>query len=210
MKNYKKSSSLIILCVALVTMCASILLPMVNAWFTAGSGKNITLVAHIANININIYQVTSQGSTLINPEEPTYIDLTNEGDNLEIIPDTSYSLTLRIQNDDTGTSSFSQLRYKVEFFASTPSGDQEITGAISGFTAPSGGNNGFVYVSSDGYYYYRSSSGANQVFESGAGVSTPLYIMTTFSFPYSSFVDSSGNSLFNGNNLKIVVTVDTY
>lgn len=206
MKNRYKSNSIITL--ALILICASIFVPILStfAWFTSGEGKSIVLVAHIADINLNLYQVSSSGEeTHIESDTPTYIDLSNGGENLEILPDEEYALHLILKNEDVGTSSVN-VRFKIELYSSSAQGDVLLNTEIIGYTTPTASTSGFTYSDTDGYYFYSTSSGDDAVLNSGAVVN----IITGFVIPYSSFIDESGEPLFNGNNLKIVVNIETY
>ncbi len=206
LKNRYKSNSILIL--ALILICACVFVPMmvVQAWFTAGEGKSIEIVAHIADINIKLYQVDDQNNeTNIESDTPTYIDLTNGGENLEILPDEQYSLHLVLKNEDVGATSV-KLRFSIEFYISTSDGDQLINSEIIGYTNPTNDSNGFIYSNTDNYYVYSSLDGNEQTFPSGSQVD----IITGFTIPYNSFIDSNGEPILNGNNLKIVVSVETY
>ena len=112
-------------------------------------------------------------------------------------------LKLLLKNEDLG-SSFG-VRYKVTFYAATASGKVELSSSISGMTAPTSSSNGFVFNSTDGYYYYQNSTGANAMFEpatsSGA---TSKYLMTGFSINY----DSTMQNLLGGNSIYMELVVE--
>ena len=113
-------------------------------------------------------------------------------------------LKLLLKNEDLG-SSFG-VRYKVTFYAATASGKVELSSSISGMTAPTSSSNGFVFNSTDGYYYYQNSTGANVVFEpatsSGA---TSKYLMTGFSINYT----NATKTLLGGNSIYMEISIES-
>ena len=113
-------------------------------------------------------------------------------------------LKLLLKNEDLG-SSFG-VRYKVTFYAATASGKVELSSSISGMTAPTSSSNGFVFNSTDGYYYYQNNSGANVVFEpatsSGA---TSKYLMTGFSINYT----NATKTLLGGNSIYMEISIES-
>ncbi len=128
---------------------------------------------------------------------------TNKTNNKVDVENTN-SLKLLLKNEDLG-SSFG-VRYKVTFYAATASGKVELSSSISGMTAPTSSNNGFVFNSTDGYYYYQNSAGKNVVFEpatsSGA---TSKYLMTGFSINYT----NATKTLLGGNAIYMEISVES-
>lgn len=214
MKKLQKNSQLYILSVMTVLIILSLaVVGITNSWFTSGENKKIEMVINIGQIDIGVYQVKSDGSeVLINTNQanqssssPSYVDLTDETNSREIIPDQNYTLNLILKNNDEGNQSL-YLRYKIELYACNNGEDILLHPTISGFTVPSAGANGFVYDETDGYYYYRNSAGENQTYNSMADDS----IIGTFSIPYSDFAFTDNYSTINGNNLKLVLTVEGF
>ena len=113
-------------------------------------------------------------------------------------------LKLLLKNEDLG-SSFG-VRYKVTFYAATASGKVELSSSISGMTAPTSSSNGFVFNSTDGYYYYQNNTGANAMFEpatsSGA---TSKYLMTGFSINYT----NATKTLLGGNSIYMEISIES-
>lgn len=113
-------------------------------------------------------------------------------------------LKLLLKNEDLG-SSFG-VRYKVTFYAATANGKVELSSSISGMTAPTSSSNGFVFNSTDGYYYYQNNTGANAMFEpatsSGA---TSKYLMTGFSINYT----NATKTLLGGNSIYMEISVES-
>ena len=193
-------------CVILICLLMPIL--TTNAWFTAGENQQIQIVINIENINLNVYQKlngdTGEGVLIKTFDEndgsgeKSYIDLTDgSGTGVrEILPNQNYSLNLTLKNEDTGSASV-YVRYKIVMFVNGLT-DTAIQLNISGQTAPNGTTAGFE-LNSDGYYYYRNSVG-NQQYASQAN----LNMLTSFSIPYSEFV----NNDINADIVKLVVTVE--
>ena len=112
-------------------------------------------------------------------------------------------LKLLLKNEDLG-SSFG-IRYKVNFYATTLNGKVLLTSSIAGMTAPTSSTNGFVYNSTDGYYYYQNSSGQNVVFESATSSAvTSKYLMQSFSIDFSSV-----SNLLGGNSVYMEILVES-
>lgn len=177
-----------------------------NSWFTQGENKKINLIINISNIKIVVYQQEETEKRKIVPYDdktgdPSYVNLGN----IEILPDQNYNLTLTIKNEDTGASSV-YLKYKLQFYISGYETDTPLDVNITGFDTPSSTKAGFVYNSADGYYYYRGTDGTNQKFASN----TEATIITNFSIPYSSFVDENLNPVYNGEIIKLVLTVEGF
>ena len=193
---------------------ACLLFPILktNAWFTSGDNQQVQIILEISNINLQVYQKLSGESgegTLIKTyeendeeQEKSYINLTDSSNNAvrEILPNTEYSLNLTLKNADTGSASVF-VRYKIEMFINGET-DTLIDLNIIGASAPNGATAGFE-LDSDGYYYYRNSSG-NQRYQSQAN----LNMLTAFSIPYSEFIDITNN--INADSVKLVVTIEGF
>lgn len=193
---------------------ACLLFPILktNAWFTSGDNQQVQIILDISNINLQVYQKLSGESgegTLIKTyeendeeQEKSYINLTDSSNNVvrEILPNTEYSLNLTLKNADTGSASVF-VRYKIEMFINGET-DTLIDLNIIGASAPNGATAGFK-LDSDGYYYYRNSSG-NQRYPSQAN----LNMLTAFSIPYSEFIDITNN--INADSVKLVVTIEGF
>lgn len=193
---------------------ACLLFPILktNAWFTSGDNQQVQIILQISNINLQVYQKLSGESgegTLIKTyeendeeQEKSYINLTDSSNNVvrEILPNTEYSLNLTLKNADTGSASVF-VRYKIEMFINGET-DTLIDLNIIGASAPNGATAGFE-LDSDGYYYYRNSSG-NQRYPSQAN----LNMLTAFSIPYSEFIDITNN--INADSVKLVVTIEGF
>ena len=130
-------------------------------------------------------------------------DTTNKTNNKVDVENTN-SLKLLLKNEDLG-SSFG-VKYKVTFYAATASGKVELSSSISGMTAQTSSSNGFVFNSTDGYYYYQNSAGTNVVFEpatsSGA---TSKYLMTGYSINYT----NATKNLLGGNAIYMEISVES-
>lgn len=193
---------------------ACLLFPILktNAWFTSGDNQQVQIILEISNINLQVYQKLSGESgegTLIKTyeendeeQEKSYINLTDSSNNAvrEILPNTEYSLNLTLKNADTGSASVF-VRYKIEMFINGET-DTLIDLNIIGASAPNGATAGFE-LDSDGYYYYRNSSG-NQRYPSQAN----LNMLTAFSIPYSEFIDITND--INADSVKLVVTIEGF
>lgn len=193
---------------------ACLLFPILktNAWFTSGDNQQVQIILQISNINLQVYQKLSGESgegTLIKTyeendeeQEKSYINLTDSSNNVvrEILPNTEYSLNLTLKNADTGSASVF-VRYKIEMFINGET-DTLIDLNIIGASAPNGATAGFE-LDSDGYYYYRNSSG-NQRYPSQAN----LNMLTALSIPYSEFIDITNN--INADSVKLVVTIEGF
>ena len=108
-----------------------------------------------------------------------------------------------LKNEDLG-SSFG-IRYKVNFYATTLNGKVLLTSSIAGMTVPTSSTNGFVYNSTDGYYYYQNSSGQNMVFEPATSSAvTSRYLMQSFSIDFSSV-----SNLLGGNSIYMEILVES-
>ena len=193
---------------------ACLLFPILktNAWFTSGDNQQVQIILEISNINLQVYQKLpgeSGEGTLIKTyeendeeQEKSYINLTDSSNNAvrEILPNTEYSLNLTLKNADTGSASVF-VRYKIEMFINGET-DTLIDLNIIGASAPNGATAGFE-LDSDGYYYYRNSSG-NQRYPSQAN----LNMLTAFSIPYSEFIDITND--INADSVKLVVTIEGF
>lgn len=193
---------------------ACLLFPILktNAWFTSGDNQQVQIILQISNINLQVYQKLpgeSGEGTLIKTyeendeeQEKSYINLTDSSNNVvrEILPNTEYSLNLTLKNADTGSASVF-VRYKIEMFINGET-DTLIDLNIIGASAPNGATAGFE-LDSDGYYYYRNSSG-NQRYPSQAN----LNMLTAFSIPYSEFIDITND--INADSVKLVVTIEGF
>ena len=214
MKKSYKSRNLIIWIISSFIILACLLFPILktNAWFTSGDNQQVQIILEISNINLQVYQKLSGESgegTLIKTyeendeeQEKSYINLTDSSNNVvrEILPNTDYSLNLTLKNADTGSASVF-VRYKIEMFINGET-DTLIDLNIIGASAPNGATAGFE-LDSDGYYYYRNSSG-NQRYPSQAN----LNMLTAFSIPYSEFIDITNN--INADSVKLVVTIEGF
>ena len=214
MKKSYKSRNLIMWIISSFIILACLLFPILktNAWFTSGDNQQVQIILQISNINLQVYQKLSGESgegTLIKTyeendeeQEKSYINLTDSSNNAvrEILPNTDYSLNLTLKNADTGSASVF-VRYKIEMFINGET-DTLIDLNIIGASAPNGATAGFE-LDSDGYYYYRNSSG-NQRYPSQAN----LNMLTAFSIPYSEFIDITNN--INADSVKLVVTIEGF
>lgn len=214
MKKSYKSRNLIMWIISSFIILACLLFPILktNAWFTSGDNQQVQIILEISNINLQVYQKLSGESgegTLIKTyeendkeQEKSYINLTDSSNNAvrEILPNTEYSLNLTLKNADTGSASVF-VRYKIEMFINGET-DTLIDLNIIGASAPNGATAGFE-LDSDGYYYYRNSSG-NQRYPSQAN----LNMLTAFSIPYSEFIDITNN--INADSVKLVVTIEGF
>lgn len=214
MKKSYKSRNLIIWIISSFIILACLLFPILktNAWFTSGDNQQVQIILEISNINLQVYQKLSGESgegTLIKTyeendeeQEKSYINLTDSSNNVvrEILPNTEYSLNLTLKNADTGSASVF-VRYKIEMFINGET-DTLIDLNIIGASAPNGATAGFE-LDTDGYYYYRNSSG-NQRYPSQAN----LNMLTAFSIPYSEFIDITNN--INADSVKLVVTIEGF
>ena len=130
-------------------------------------------------------------------------DTTNKTNNKVDVENTN-SLKLLLKNEDLG-SSFG-VRYKVTFYAATANDKVELSSSISGMSVPTSSSNGFVFNSTDGYYYYQNSAGTNVVFEpatsSGA---TSKYLMTGFSINYTNAI----STLLGGNAIYMEISIES-
>ena len=214
MKKSYKSRNLIMWIISSFIILACLLFPILktNAWFTSGDNQQVQIILQISNINLQVYQKLSGESgegTLIKTyeendeeQETSYINLTDSSNNAvrEILPNTEYSLNLTLKNADTGSASVF-VRYKIEMFINGET-DTLIDLNIIGASAPNGATAGFE-LDSDGYYYYRNSSG-NQRYPSQAN----LNMLTAFSIPYSEFIDITND--INADSVKLVVTIEGF
>ena len=214
MKKSYKSRNLIMWIISSFIILACLLFPILktNAWFTSGDNQQVQIILEISNINLQVYQKLSGESgegTLIKTyeendeeQEKSYINLTDSSNNVvrEILPNTEYSLNLTLKNADTGSASVF-VRYKIEMFINGET-DTLIDLNIIGASAPNGATAGFE-LDSDGYYYYRNSSG-NQRYPSQAN----LNMLTAFSIPYSEFIDITND--INADSVKLVVTIEGF
>ena len=214
MKKSYKSRNLIMWIISSFIILACLLFPILktNAWFTSGDNQQVQIILEISNINLQVYQKLQGESgegTLIKTyeendeeQEKSYINLTDSSNNVvrEILPNTEYSLNLTLKNADTGSASVF-VRYKIEMFINGET-DTLIDLNIIGASAPNGATAGFE-LDSDGYYYYRNSSG-NQRYPSQAN----LNMLTAFSIPYSEFIDITND--INADSVKLVVTIEGF
>ena len=130
-------------------------------------------------------------------------DTTNKTNNKVDVENTN-NVKLLLKNEDLG-SSFG-VRYKVTFYAATASGKVELSSSISGMTAPTSSSNGFVFNSTDGYYYYQNSTGTNAMFESATSSgATSKYLMTGFSINYT----NATKTLLGGNSIYMEISVES-
>ncbi len=213
-KIKKKNSQIKILSVLIIlfSLFASIL-GVTNAWFTSGENQKIECVINIAQININVYQALPSGDEVLiksnqqnaDSSSPSYVDLTNSSNDREIIPDQYYSLNLKLKNEDNGDQSL-YIRYKIELYACNYDSDILLNPIISGYTTPSASSNGFVYNQADGYYYYQNNTGENQIYLSNE----ESIMIGGFTIPYSDFAFTGNYPTINGNNIKIVITIEGF
>ena len=101
-------------------------------------------------------------------------------------------LTLILSNEDQGSASM-YVRYKFELYKRTQTTDVLLTTTLAGYTAQSSSQKGFKLNTTDGYYYYKDTAGANTLFEKNATAT----MMTSFTVPYSAFVDQNGTMLIS-------------
>ena len=214
MKKSYKSRNLIMWIISSFIILACLLFPILktNAWFTSGDNQQVQIILEISNINLQVYQKlpgeSGEGTLIktyeenIAEQEKSYINLTDSSNNVvrEILPNTEYSLNLTLKNADTGSASVF-VRYKIEMFINGET-DTLIDLNIIGASAPNGATAGFE-LDSDGYYYYRNSSG-NQRYPSQAN----LNMLTAFSIPYSEFIDITND--INADSVKLVVTIEGF
>ena len=168
---------------------------------------------------------TNTDGSLNTETDPQYVTLSGE-----IKPDTAINLKLILASEDKGSVSM-YVRFKFELYARGVSADTKIEGVtISGYdtasssisgndTVKSDGSmkesqNGFVYNSSDGYYYYQQpqteegfKTASNALFEKGE----IEVMLTSFTVPYSAFVNSDGSFKFSNSDtvyIKLTIQVD--
>lgn len=206
----KKSSTLIMSLVALVMLLGVLIsvLPT-SAYFTSGDGLKIQAIVKVSPINFQVFQFVNSEDVQINGS--TYIDIANGNQSLAVLPNVEYDLILKLKNADNGNQAMG-VKYKIEMFAT---GAENNAGTAEHFetSIPFDVNRttanpdlatsttaGFWYNELDGYYYYVNNSSSHTSI--AYAKNTNLKMMTKFSIPQSSF-DS-----WNGENLKIVVTVE--
>ncbi len=182
----------LLLPISIVLIGLSVLLALfigyTSAWFTytSSENRNIYATVHVNNINLKVYQVLPDMS------DYSYIDITNGTGKLEILPDETYPLRLKLKNEDMGNASL-KVKYKIEFFVSDVEGvstDKKLSVNLTGMEDS-------TLNASDGYYIYKNGAEA-------LGSGNSFVMMTGFSIPYSQFEN------LNGDNIKMVVTVEGY
>ena len=167
-----------------------------NSWFQAEYTRKIYFDITISSVSLKVYQDT------IGPNNELYKfgDSTEKFVNLsgKFIPDEEIPLVLILKNADVGAESL-YLRYKIQLV--NLSSGEDIPIVLNGKTDNVVG--GFTEV--DGWNYYQV-NGKNAKFTQGVEVN----LLTSFTIPYSSFVDEENNLLLNGGEtVKFVLTVQT-
>ena len=191
----KKASSISINIVSAFVILLCLLLGVVNpvnAWFTDAHKNGVKIVVDIGDLKLKLYQNSKSTANEIFTNEDNLANSTTQYVTLsgEIKPDTNVGLTLILSNEDQGSASMF-VRYKFELYRRTQTTDVLLTTNLSGFTAQSGSQKGFKLNTTDGYYYYKNTTGENALFEKNATAT----IMTGFTVPYSAFVDQDGTIL---------------
>lgn len=195
MKRVKNRTELLFITAIVMLVALLCSINVTGAWFSSGGDLKVECTVSIGKFNLQLWQnnVTT-GTRIYSTDENanSYIDLTNAGTNKLILPDTTYTVNLKLYNADKGSASF-KLRYKINLIKCGKSGDV----VLDNITI-SGAGSEFVY--SNGWYYYGTSTTALKEFEYG----TTSTIMTGFNIPYSEFYSKG----FNGENIKINIVVD--
>ena len=191
----KKTSSISINVLSAFVILLCLLLGVVNpvnAWFTDSHKNGVKIVVDIGDLKLKVYQNSKATANEIFTNEDNVANETNQYVTLsgEIKPDTAVGLTLILSNEDQGSASM-YVRYKFELYRRTQTTDVLLTTNLAGFTAQSTTQKGFKLNTTDGYYYYKDTTGANALFEKNATAT----MMTSFTVPYSAFVDQNGTML---------------
>lgn len=208
-----KAISINVLSVFVILICLCVgMVGSVNAWFTDTHKEGIQIVVDVGDLKLKVYQNSISDANEIFTNETNKDNETDTNANTsaqyvtlsgEIVPDTPVGLTLILANKDAGSASM-YVRYKFELYKRGTASDVKIETIITGFTAQSSTQKGFVRNEEDGYYYYKDTAGANTLFEKNKEAT----LLTSFTVPYSQFVDSNGTMILNGSEtiyVKLVV-----
>ena len=205
----KKTKPISINILSVFTILVSLLLSCVgitNAWFTSEKQNGVKIIVSVGAFQLNLYQdIDGEDTKILTNKDnetstsPQYVDI---GD--KILPDTPIELDLTLINEDSGSAAM-YVRYKFEVYARGVNSDMLIPCTIAGFTQQTETQVGFDLDESNGYYYYKDTDGTNKLFTKG----TSQTLMTTFTIPYSSFINSNGSlKLINSDTIHIKVIID--
>lgn len=216
MLKQSKSISINIVSVLIILTCLLLgLVSPTNAWFTDQHKDGILIGVTVGNLNLKLYQITTNASSQ-DVETEIYTNLKNETNETDddsstttqfimldgkISPDEAVTLRLKLKNLDKGQSSM-YIKFKFELYIRGVTADSLITTSIAGFTAPTSITKGFV-KGQDDYYYYKATSAANAE-NAMIAKSEEVMLMTSFTVPYSSFMDSNGNMLIKNSDIVYI------
>ena len=201
----RKSISITIISALLLLTClfAYLILPT-NSWFSTSHSEGIKVTVKVAALNLNVYQDSVTSSNLLTTlddaeaETPRYINLPNG----KVLPDTAMDLKLIASNTSAGAVAM-YIRFKVQLYALTYSGNTLIPCEVSRTTETENASSGTFELENDGYYYFRN-NGENVKLAINASET----LMEKIVIPQSSF-NNNGNMLIDGGEtLKIVVTIE--
>lgn len=221
MMKEKKAISINILSVLIIltTLLLFVIHPT-GAWFSDSHLNEIKINATVANMKLQLFQITKDESNAdveteiltnienaeIDQSDPTksqYIELKGK-----ISHDQKVELKLVLENNNKGKSAMC-VKFKFELFVRGSAEDKLINTTIDGFVQPTATTKGFV-KDADGFYYYKDSSNANAenaLFERD----TSVQLMSSFTVPYSSFADGEGNLILtNSDTIYIQLTVEAF
>lgn len=218
----KQSKKISINIVSVLVILMTLLLSAIttaNAWFSEMHKDKILINVSIKHINFQLFQITKNGSedvkteiftNLGNEEFDSDTDATTKSQYImldgKISHDQPVGLHLVLENNNKGQSAM-YMKFKFELFLRGIDEDELVSTTIDGFTEATATTQGFV-KDENGYYYYKESSlegASNAMF--GQSASTTL--MTSFTVPYSSFVDNDGNLLItNSDTIYIQLTIE--
>lgn len=184
-----------------------------NAWFTSKHQDGIEIIFNVGDIRLKLYQIIGESKNEILTNED------NETASLEnkqyiaidgpIIPGEENALILQLENKELGSAAM-YIRYKFELYArvSTTANVTEdvlIPTTMVGGDAWSNGSVGFKYKESDGYYYYKNTTGAiNEKLPHNQSAQ----LMEAFIVDYD-FIYNNGNlNIASSDALYIVLTID--
>ena len=221
MLKKSKSISINILSVFIILTCLLLgLVAPTNAWFTDHHNNGILIGVTVGNLNLKLYQITKNAQSQ-DVETEILTNLKNEINDTDadasttvqyislggkISPDQAVTLNLKLKNTDKGESSM-YVKFKFELYLRGTTADTLVPTTISGFTAPTSTAKGFVKGTGD-YYYYKATSAANAANAQFAKNESAM-LMTSFTVPYSSFIDANGNMLIkNSDSVYIKFSVE--
>ena len=167
-----------------------------NAWFQVEKERKLYFDITISSVALKVYQNSIESNNELNK----FADTTEKFVTLsgKFIPDQEVPLTLILKNADAGTDSL-YLRYKIQLV--NLSTGEDIPIELNGKTEGAAG--GFVEI--DGWNYYQA-NGENAKYHQNE----ETYLLTSFTIPYSSFVDSDNVLKLNGGeSVKFVLTIQT-